>query len=195
MSDFLNQIWDAMPASVWAANALLAAVFLLIGGLIFNWVPAWLKYRRSVSSDFSGEWENILYTPNNAVAKRDTLTVYQRGATVYGTISRNEPVTETNRRFEFRGQIKADRFVATYWAVDETINRAGSWHVRLVNDGYYSGLYVTVTPDNRIVAKRLDFRRKSSDAPPWLDEYHSRLTADLPNQRDLPVLEAVGDKR
>lgn len=179
MSDWFISVWQSMPPSAWAANAILATIFLLIGGLMFNWLPALIRYRRSKSSDFSGEWENILYSPDNVVAKRDTLDVFQKGTELYGVITRDQPTTEAHRRFNFRGQLKADRFVATYWAIDQTINRAGSWHVRLVNDGYYSGLYVTVTPDSRIVAKRLDFRRKNSTAPSWLDQYHVRLASDL----------------
>lgn len=175
----LIQVWEAMEPSVWAANALLASLFLLLGGFLFNWLPSWIKYKRSKTADFSGEWENVLYSPNNEVAKQDTLEVYQRGTTLYGSIRRDKPETEAHRRFEFRGQLKADRFVAIYWAIDQTINRAGSWHVRLVNDGYYSGLYVTVTPDNRIVAKRLDFRRKNSSPPAWLDGHHARLQSML----------------
>ncbi|MEM6758208.1 MAG: hypothetical protein AAF601_01890 [Pseudomonadota bacterium] len=188
MSDLLTSIWGAMPPTAWAANAILATIFLLIGGVIFNWLPALVQYRRSKSADFSGTWENILYSPENVVAKRDTLEVFQKGTELYGTIKRNEPAHEVHRIFKFRGQLKADRFVATYWAVDQTVNRAGSWHVRLVNDGYYSGLYVTVTPDNRIVAKRLDFRRKDSKAPAWLDDYHARLSAHLATGGEIIAL-------
>lgn len=187
--DWLGSVWLSMPADAWAANAILATVFLIIGGLIFNWIPAWIRYHRSRTADFSGEWENILYTPDNKVAKRDTLTVFQKGTELYGSIARDEPAQEAHRKFKFRGQLKADRFVATYWAVDQTINRAGSWHVTLVNDGYYSGLYVTVTPDNRIVAKRLDFRRKNSAPPSWLEQYHSRLASELTDSGEIKNLE------
>lgn len=179
LRDWFVSAWQHMPPELTAGNLLLVALSLIVGGLIFNWIPAWRSYRRSMNANFSGEWENILYTPDNEVAKRDTLTVFQKGTELYGTISRDEPAREVHRKFEFRGQLKADRFVATYWAIDQTINRAGSWHVRLVNDGYYSGLYVTVTPDNRIVAKRLDFRRKNSVPPSWLEQHHTRLASEL----------------
>lgn len=191
MIETFTSIWEAMPPEAWAANAALAVSALLLGGLIFNWWPAWRDRRRVRTSDFSGEWENILHAPDNSVAKRDTLKVYQRGPHLFGTIKRDTPISEKHREFDFQGYLKADRIVATYWATNDTVNRAGSWHVRQVGDGYYSGLYVTVTPDNKIVAKRLDFRRKYRTAPDWLDKDHARLAAQLNDTTPLSKIEFI----
>lgn len=119
---------------------------------IFNdYIDYWLVYRKS---DFTGYWKNSVLDSHKNVIKIDYchLLHNRRTGTIKGTIVREFPETQNDRKWFCNGVIVNDRIIMSFWSAYEHQKSDGSGYLFLTGDKKFEGVYMHSTNENKIAS-------------------------------------------
>lgn len=143
-------------------------VLLFIGWLGRNLV----NWFRSHASPYSGEWEQQIYEASDVNCKGspikiDTYKIKHKKSiyagklvvNVTGTIMRNSPSGQTDKRWNFIGYLDGDVLTIIYQSREGQKSR-GCIYVKLVEDFKFKGYYLEEHKDGQIDKTPLVIKKK-----------------------------------
>lgn len=134
--------------------------------LFFQWTSARIQEH---GEPFTGTWYAKIYNDSGGVAKRDMILVRQRGERLEGTIKREFPIEQREKRWHFRARCRSNVVFGIFWAVDTRVVSFGTFTLRYATDGEYHGFYMrhlsketaVGTHQDKIITVRYEWSRKA----------------------------------
>lgn len=106
-------------------------------------------YRKS---DFTGYWKSSVFDASGAVIKVDYIHLKHnpKNGVIKGNIIRNQPHTQSDRRWRCNGVLRDEKIIMSFWSTNSTIKSDGSGYLFLIADRTFKGIYMHGTVSNTI---------------------------------------------